>query len=87
MPTSPYSTGRSLRADSQAGIPQGLLLACSGWPRLTAAAPLLLRFHSMLPFLDGTHHLDEILYRAGLSRKAVRGVLADFDSFLVSFVN
>jgi hypothetical protein len=40
----------------------------------------------MLPYLDGTHHLDEILYRAGLTRKAVRAVLKDFEDYLVTFV-
>jgi len=42
---------------------------------------------SMLPYLDGTHHLDEILYRASITRKAVRAVLADFDGFLISFIS
>lgn len=43
-------------------------------------------FQRMLPYLDGSHHLDEILYRAGLSRKAVRTTLADYDGFIVSFI-
>lgn len=45
-----------------------------------------LSFQRMLPYLDGSHHLDEILYRAGLSRKAVRTTLADYDGFIVSFI-
>lgn len=45
-----------------------------------------LSFQRMLPYLDGSHHLDEILYRAGLSRKAVRTTLADYDGFVVSFI-
>lgn len=43
-------------------------------------------FQRMLPYIDGSHHLDEILYRAGLSRKAVRNTLADYDGFVVSFI-
>lgn len=43
-------------------------------------------FQRMLPYLDGSHHLDEILYRAGLSRKAVRSTLADYDGYVVSFI-
>jgi hypothetical protein len=40
----------------------------------------------MLPYLDGTHHLDEILYKANLARKLVKNVLADFDQYIVTFV-
>lgn len=43
-------------------------------------------FQKMLPYIDGSHHLDEILYRASLSRKAIRTTLADYDGFIVSFI-
>jgi hypothetical protein len=54
-----------------------------GTPRSLAIADAL---HRMLPYVDGSHHLDEILYRAALSRKAIRTALADYDGFLVSFI-
>lgn len=43
-------------------------------------------FQRMLPYIDGSHHLDEILYRASLSRKAIRTTLADYEGYIVSFI-
>ena len=37
----------------------------------------------MLPYLNGSFDMDEIAFRADLSRRELKAVLAEFSAFLV----
>lgn len=48
---------------------------------------LTVSIFSMLPWLDGTHHLDEILYRADIKRVTARALLQHLDGFIMSYIS
>ncbi|SGY41324.1 BQ5605_C003g02496 [Microbotryum silenes-dioicae] len=45
------------------------------------------RFERMRPFLNGSHHLDEVRHRSSLTRRDVRLVLSKFEPYLIVFTH
>jgi hypothetical protein len=55
------------------------------FPFFFSRLTLIRRLHSIVRMLNGRHHLDEIRFRAQLSRKHLAAVLAAFDEHLILF--
>ena len=77
---------KSVEAAHGAGSTQAFLRYASDSKQQDASG-LILITRSILPWLDGTHHIDEILYRTNLHRSSLRRVLADYAGYVITFVS
>lgn len=77
---------KSVEAAHGAGSTQAFLRYASD-SKQQDTSDLILIARSILPWLDGTHHIDEILYRTNLHRSSLRRVLADYAGYVITFVS